>query len=167
MFDFFQKNDSESPNDDNTSTRDDSPTTSATTRTTPLHSVSEDVKSPKKSKKKNYFRDRTATSTLVSEGLVERLFEPAQWRHIVSAPANMRLAQTGRDYWELSEEEIEGLSISASQCAKIYGRMEPKHLILVMLLFNVSTVYGSRIIRDVLETRRARMPDITRSGEKA
>ena len=85
-----------------------------------------------------------------------KLYSAENWEAIVRAPADLRLALTGREYWNLNDKEVKNLSQTASTCAQYWLTSDPKYLALTLLMFNIATVYGARIALDVAEARKAK-----------
>lgn len=79
---------------------------------------------------------------------LEKLFDPKYWRAVVRAPADARLAITGREHWKLSSDEVDSLADTASVAARQLVSIDPRFLATTLLLFNVATVYGSRLVLD-------------------
>ncbi len=79
---------------------------------------------------------------------LEKLFDPKYWRAVVRAPADARLAITGREHWRLSDDEVDSLADTASVAARQLVSIDPRYLATALLLFNVATVYGSRLVLD-------------------
>ena len=94
----------------------------------------------------------TATEEKISKD-VEALFSPKNFKAIVTAPANIRLAVTGREYWRLSKDEEESLAHTGAMTAQYFMKTDPKWITLSMFLFNVGMVYGTRIMQDVQHAR--------------
>lgn len=80
---------------------------------------------------------------------LKKMFDPANWRAIVRAPADLRLAVTGRAHWNLTEQEVDNLASTGSTCAQYFLHTDPKYLALTLFLFNAAVAYGSRIALDL------------------
>jgi len=74
----------------------------------------------------------------------ERLYDPVVWEGIVSAPADIALAVTGDDVFDLPEKEVKTLSVQASVTARCFMVADPKWLALTMLSISLLTIYGGR-----------------------
>jgi hypothetical protein len=85
---------------------------------------------------------------------LNRLYSPENWKAIVRAPADLRLALTGREHWNLSDREVQTLAETASTAAQYWLVADPKYLALTLLMFNIATIYGARIALDVAQSRR-------------
>ena len=75
----------------------------------------------------------------------DRLYDPEIWEGIVAAPANVALAITGDEIWNLPEKEVKILSVQASVTARCFAVSDPKWLALSMLAVGLATTYGARI----------------------
>jgi len=82
-----------------------------------------------------------------------KLYSPENWKAIVKAPADLRLALTGREHWNLSKDEVETLATTASTAAQYWLVADPKYLALTLFIFNISVIYGSRVALDVAASR--------------
>lgn len=85
---------------------------------------------------------------------MEALFSPENFKALVRAPADIRLAVTGRKYWELKDAEVESLAITASTSAKYFAVADPKWLALAMFATNAALIYGSRIAQDLRDNKK-------------
>lgn len=92
-------------------------------------------------------------SAKVSDEL-DKLFSPENFRALVRAPADIRLAVTGRKHWELKDSEVESLAITASTTAKYFAVVDPKWLAVAMFATNAAMIYGSRIVEDMRQDRK-------------
>jgi len=90
-------------------------------------------------------------AAIFSDAEIADLFSPATWRGVVSAPANTMLAISGRKLWNLSDTEIDSLATPAAAAAKVFLQVDPKWVVLTLLMINVSTIYGARIVAHVRE----------------
>jgi hypothetical protein len=75
----------------------------------------------------------------------DRLYAPEVWEGIVAAPANVALAITGNEIWDIPEKEVKILSVQASVTARCFAVSDPKWLALSMLAVGLATTYGARI----------------------
>lgn len=81
----------------------------------------------------------------------DRLYDPKVWRGIVAAPANIALAVTGNNIWDLPDNEVDTLAIQASVTARCFAVSDPKWLALTMLSISIITTYGSRAAQYFME----------------
>lgn len=88
--------------------------------------------------------------------LISDLCSPQNFRALVELPGDVGFAITGRKHWLLSEKESATLSSTASATAKTFGNIDPKWLAALMLLANVATIYGSRLVLDTKARREER-----------
>lgn len=95
----------------------------------------------------------TSESAKISAEL-DGLFSPENFRALVRAPADIRLAVTGRKHWELKDSEVDSLAITASTTAKYFAVVDPKWLAVAMFATNAAMIYGSRIVEDMRQDRK-------------
>lgn len=77
----------------------------------------------------------------------DKLYDPDAWEGIMSAPADIALAVTGEDIWNLSDKERKTLGIQASVTAQCFAVSDPKWLALTMLGISLTTVYVARTVQ--------------------
>ena len=95
---------------------------------------------------------------------IDRLFEVENWKALVRAPADLRLVQTGRPYWKLTDEEVNTLALSGSLTARYFMAVDPKWLALCIFLMNAGFIYGRRIVEDVRILREEQAADERAAG---
>lgn len=74
----------------------------------------------------------------------ERLYDPDVWEGLVAAPADIALAITGDEVWDISQKERKTLAVQAAATARCFVIQDPKWLALTMLAISVTTIYGAR-----------------------
>lgn len=103
-------------------------------------------------KAKSGSKPSTESAKIASE--LDSLFSPENFRALVRAPADIRLAVTGRKHWELKDSEVDSLAITASTSAKYFAVVDPKWLAVAMFATNAAMIYGSRIVEDMRQDRK-------------
>lgn len=74
----------------------------------------------------------------------EQLYDPAVWEGLVSAPADIALAITGDETWNLSDKERKTLAVQAAATARCMAIENPMWLAISMLSVSLITIYGGR-----------------------
>lgn len=72
------------------------------------------------------------------------LYAPENWVGIVRAPADIALAFTGDEIWDLPDREVNVLAAQAATAGRYFLASDPKWVALTLFLFSVGTTYGSR-----------------------
>lgn len=96
---------------------------------------------------------------------LEKIFSPDNWRSIVRAPADLALALSGREYWDLPEKEVSALAVSASHTARYWMAIDPRYIVLVMFLFDMSVIYGGRTVRHIKDVRAEKKLALKKSDD--
>jgi hypothetical protein len=88
-------------------------------------------------------REKEGSGGSVSQETARKLakmFEPEKWKPIVRAPFNLMKVKTGRACWTLDEKETETLAETTSAAAEHFMAIDPKWLVLTLLLFNWTVI---------------------------
>lgn len=100
--------------------------------------------------------DRNATTLAEQAKVLEALLDPKVWKGAVAAPGDAMHALTGKEYWELSDEEKDTLAKTGAATARSFMVTDPKWLALSLFAFSVLSIYGSRMMKDLQERKQAK-----------
>lgn len=78
--------------------------------------------------------------------VLDNLYKPENFAPLMRAPADIMLAVTGDDVWNIGEKELAVLSASAANTARYFLAADPKWIALMMFVTSISTIYGSRTL---------------------
>ena len=78
--------------------------------------------------------------------VLDNLYKPENFAPLMRAPADIMLAVTGDDVWNIGEKELAVLSASAANTARYFLAADPKWIALTMFVTSISTIYGSRAL---------------------
>lgn len=84
---------------------------------------------------------------------LEALYDPKHWVGIVRAPADLMLALSGDDLWNLPKPEIDTLAAQSSLAARYFMATDPKWVALTLFAFSVATTYGTRAMLHIKKQR--------------
>lgn len=82
------------------------------------------------------------------------LFAPEYWEGIVRGPADLMLAVSKRELWNVPDKEIKPLAMGAAHTARLFLRTDPKWIALFMFSVSLTQVYGGRIAVHMAQIRR-------------
>lgn len=88
--------------------------------------------------------------------ILDAILDPKIWRGVVAAPGDMMVAVTGREHWELSEDERDTLAKTGAATARAFAVTDPKWLALSLFAFSILSIYGGRITKDLKDKRDAK-----------
>lgn len=80
---------------------------------------------------------------------LEAVHDPKAWGALLSAPADVALTLTGRDYWETKDRERDTLGSCGATAARVMMITNPKSLALLMLASGMFAVYMPRLIKEM------------------
>lgn len=83
-----------------------------------------------------------------------KIFEPEKWKAIVRAPFSLGKAKTGRDLWDLTKAEEESLAECTSAAAEHFMTVDPKYLVLTLLVFNWSVIVSSKVSQNTAARKK-------------
>ena len=86
---------------------------------------------------------------------LEALYDPKHWVGIVKAPADLMLALSGDDLWNLPKPEVDTLAAQSSLAARYFMATDPKWVALTLFAFSVATTYGTRAMMHIRKQREA------------
>jgi hypothetical protein len=98
--------------------------------------------------------EKTGTGPSVSQEAARKLakmFEAEKWKPIVRAPFNVMKAKTGRACWTLDEKETDTLAETTAAAAEHFMVIDPKWLVLTLLVFNWSVVVADKASQNAKE----------------
>jgi hypothetical protein len=71
------------------------------------------------------------------------------WDGLVRAPADIMLAKTGHAFWDIPDKEIKKISVPLAFSAKTLISLDPRIMLLILLVSNIGTVYGPRVMQEL------------------
>lgn len=77
---------------------------------------------------------------------LDNLYKPENFAPLMRAPADIMLAITGDELWDIKEKEMAVLSASAANTARYFLAADPKWIALTIFASAIMTSYGSRTI---------------------
>lgn len=96
---------------------------------------------------------RAEVNAVVARQL-DALHDPKAWGALLGAPADVAVALTGRDYWQLTEKERDTLGASGSAAARVMMITNPRSLAFAMLGAAITMVYLPRVIKEARHQRK-------------
>lgn len=84
---------------------------------------------------------------------LETLYDPKHWVGIVKAPADLMLALSGDDMWNLPKPEVDTLAAQSSLAARYFMATDPKWVALTLFAFSLATTYGTRAMLHIKKQR--------------
>lgn len=97
--------------------------------------------------------DNAAIIAAEQSKVLDALLDPKVWRGAVAAPGDAMVVLTGKQYWELSDDERDTLAKTGAATARCFAVTNPKWLALTLFSFSVISIYGSRCMKSVLEKK--------------
>lgn len=100
------------------------------------------------------FEESTAAQIASEQAkILDAILDPKVWRGAVAAPGDAMVVITGKEYWELSEDERDTLAKTGAATARCFAVVDPKWLALTLFGFSVLSIYGSRTLKSLTEMR--------------
>lgn len=90
--------------------------------------------------------------------VLDNLYKPENFAPLMRAPADIMLAVTGDDVWNIGEKELAVLSASAANTARYFLAADPKWIALTMFVTSISTIYGSRTLMYMRKRKKNEPP---------
>lgn len=104
---------------------------------------------PSKSEKRAFtFEDADVAERAKALDLI---FDEKAWKGAVGAPGDAAFALTGKEYWQLSEEEKDTLAKTGAATARAFLITDPRWLALSLFSLSILSIYGSRLMKHVAE----------------
>lgn len=100
----------------------------------------------------------------IQEGL-DRLYRPEAWEPVVALPANVAMAFTGHDHWNIEKDEKRNLASTISAAAQYASIQNPRSLAFTLAAMAIITVYGPRVVKE-LAMRKEEKKDKKAGDEK-
>lgn len=100
--------------------------------------------------------DPNADAIANAQKILDAILDPKVWKGAVAAPGDMMVAVTGKEHWELSEDERETLAKTGAATARAFALTDPKWLALSLFSFSVLSIYGGRMMKDIKDKRDAK-----------
>lgn len=82
------------------------------------------------------------------------LFAPEYWEGIVRGPADLMLAVSKRELWNVPDKELKPLAMGAAHTARLFLQTDPKWIALFMFSVSLTQVYGARFAIHVAQMRK-------------
>lgn len=80
--------------------------------------------------------------------IADELSKPEYWEGLVRAPADYMLATTGHKHWDLPGRDIQKIAVPLAFSAKSFISLDPRIMLLILLVANIGTVYGPRVVQE-------------------
>lgn len=80
--------------------------------------------------------------------IADELSKHEYWDGLVRAPADYMLATTGHKHWDIPAQEIKKISVPLAFSAKTFIGLDPRLMLLILLVSNIGTVYGPRAVQE-------------------
>ena len=103
---------------------------------------------PKNSKTASKNQQPTDDQKRIAE-IADELSKPDYWEGLVRAPADYMLATTGHKHWDLPERDIKKIATPLAFSAKSFISLDPRIILLILLVSNIGTVYGPRVVQEL------------------
>jgi hypothetical protein len=103
------------------------------------------TKSPKTPQKNQSLTDEQKRIQEIADELSNHDY----WDGLVRAPADIMLAKTGRAFWDIPDKEIKKISVPLAFSAKTLISLDPRIMLLILLVSNIGTVYGPRVMQEL------------------
>lgn len=82
------------------------------------------------------------------------LFAPEYWEGIVRGPADLMLAVSKRELWNVPDKELKPLAMGAAHTARLFLQTDPKWIALFMFSVSLTQVYGARFAIHIAQMRK-------------
>lgn len=99
---------------------------------------------------------RAEAQAKILEQNLQALYSPEHWKGICRAPADLMLATSGNQIWDIPEGEIDTLAEQASITARFFLATDPKWVALALFGFSLATTYGTRAMMHVNAAAKAK-----------
>lgn len=93
--------------------------------------------------------------------VLDNLYKPENFAPLMRAPADIMLAVTGDEVWNVGEKEMAVLSASAANTARYFLAADPKWIALTMFITALTTTYGSRTLMYMKKRKKNEPPKTT------
>lgn len=93
--------------------------------------------------------------------VLDNLYKPENFAPLMRAPADIMLAITGDEVWNVGEKEMAVLSASAANTARYFLAADPKWIALTMFITALTTTYGSRTLMYMKKRKKNEPPTKT------
>lgn len=80
--------------------------------------------------------------------IANELSKADYWEGLVRAPADYMLATTGHKHWDMQERDVKKIAVPLAFSAKSFIGLDPRYLLLILLISNIGTVYGPKIMQE-------------------
>lgn len=89
---------------------------------------------------------------------LDNLYKPENFAPLMRAPADIMLAITGDDIWNIGDKEMAVLSASAANTARYFLEANPKWIALTIFASAIMTSYGSRTVMYLRKRKKNQIP---------
>ena len=94
---------------------------------------------------------------------LENLYKPENFAPLMRAPADIMLAISGDELWNIGDKEMAVLSSGAANTARYFLAADPKWIALALFATAIATSYGSRTVMYMRKKSKGTANDIQKT----